>query len=84
MTPMPSEPSKDVAVDFWDPIHTGEYLLVTECMKSRWAEVEFVTSTSARVVIPKMDKTIASLGMSVSVSSDNGPPFNSQDFCDLL
>ena len=28
MTPMPSEPSKDVAVDFWDPIHTGEYLLV--------------------------------------------------------
>ena len=44
------------------------------------AEVKFVTSTSARAVIPKMDKTFASLGIPVSVSSDNGPPFNSQDF----
>ena len=83
MTPMPSEPWKDVAVDFWGPIHTGEYLLVTVCKQSRWAEVEFVTSTSARAVIPKMDKTFASLGIPVSVSSDNGPPFNSQDFSDL-
>ena len=83
MTPMPSEPWKDVAVDFWGPIHTGEYLLVTVCKQSRWAEVEFVTTTSARAVIPKMDKTFASLGIPVSVSSDNGPPFNSQDFSDF-
>lgn len=76
MTPLPSEPWKEVAVDFWGPIHTGEYLLVTVCKQSRWAEVEFVTSTSARAVIPKMDKTFASLGIPVSVSSDNGPPFN--------
>jgi len=77
MTPMPSEPWKNVAVGFWGPIHTGEYLLVTVCKQSTWAEVEFVTSTSARVVIPKMDKTFASLGIPVSASSDNGPPFNS-------
>ena len=75
MTPMPSEPWKDVAVDFWGPIHTGEYLLVTVCKQSRRAEVEFVTTTSARAVIPNMDKTFASLGIPVSVSSDNGPPF---------
>ena len=80
MTPMPSEPWKEVAVDFWGPIHTGEYLLVTVCKQSRWAEVEFITSTSARAVILKMDKTFTSLGIPVSVSSDNGPPFNSQDF----
>ena len=30
-----------------------------------------------------MDKTVASLGVPVSVSSDSGPPFNSQDFGDL-
>ena len=57
--------------------------MVTVCKQSRWAEVEFVTSTSARAVIPKMDKTFASLGIPVSVSSDNGPPFNSQDFRDF-
>lgn len=67
MTPLPSEPWKEVAVDFWGPIHTGEYLLVTVCKQSRWAEVEFATSTSARAVIPKMDKIFASLGIPVSV-----------------
>ena len=30
-----------------------------------------------------MDKTFASLGIPVSISSDNGPPFNSQDFSDF-
>ena len=35
MTPMPGGPWKDVAVDFWGPIHTGEYLLVTVCKQSR-------------------------------------------------
>ena len=30
-----------------------------------------------------MDKTFASLGIPVSVSSENGPPFNSQDFSDF-
>jgi len=83
MTPMPSEPWKDVAVDFWGPIQTREYLLVTVCKQSRWAEVEFVTTTSARAVIPKMDKTFSSLGILGAVSSDNGPPFNSQNFSDF-
>ncbi|PFX34758.1 Retrovirus-related Pol polyprotein [Stylophora pistillata] len=83
MTPMPSEPWKEVALDFWGPIHTGEYLLVMVCKQSRWAEVELVTSTSARAVIPKMVKTFASLGIPVSVSSDNGPPLSSQYFGDF-
>ena len=57
--------------------------MVTVCKQPRWAEVEFVTSTSARAVIPNMNKTFLSLGIPVPVSSDNGPPFNSQDFCVL-
>ena len=48
MTPMPNETWKDVDVDVRGPIHTGEYLLVTVCKLSRWAKIEFVTSTSAR------------------------------------
>ena len=42
--------------------HTGEYLLVTVCKQSRWAEVEFGTFTSTRAVIPKMDKTLCLIG----------------------
>jgi len=76
-------PWKDVAVDFQGPIHTGVYLLVMVCKQSRWAEVEFTTPTSATVVIRKMDNTFASLGIPVSVSSDNGPLFNGIDFSDF-
>ena len=35
MTPIPSEPWKDVTVEFWVPIHIGEYLLVTVYKQSR-------------------------------------------------
>ena len=28
MSPLPSEPWREVAIDFWGPINTGEYLLV--------------------------------------------------------
>ena len=59
MTPMPSKPWKEVAMDFWGPIHTGEYLLVTVGKQPRCAEVEFLASTSARAVIPKLDETFA-------------------------
>ena len=83
MTPMHREPWKEVAMDFWCPIHIGEYLLVTVFKQSRWAEVEFVTSTSTRAVIPRLDKTFSSLGIPESVRSDNRPPFNGQEFSDF-
>ncbi|KAK2569806.1 Uncharacterized protein P5673_005655 [Acropora cervicornis] len=53
------EPWKDVAIAFWGQICAGEYLLVTVCKQFRLAE--FVSSTSATAVIPKLNKTFASL-----------------------
>ena len=46
----------------------------------RWVEVEFVSTTSARAVLPKMDRIFSSLGIPLIVGSDNGPPFNGHDF----
>ena len=57
--------------------------MVTVSKQFRWAQIEFVTFTSARSVVPKLDKTFASLSITVSTSSDNGPPFNGQDFKDF-
>ena len=65
---------------FWGPISTGEYLLVVICKQSRWVEVEFVSTTSARAVIPKLDRIFSSLGIPLIVGSDNRPPFNGHDF----
>ena len=83
MTPLPSEPWKEVAMDFWGPINMGEYLLAVVYKQSKWAEVEFVSDTSARAVILKLDRVFSSLGIPVSVDSDNRPPFSGQEFQDF-
>ena len=52
------KPWKEVAIDFWGPISVGKYLLIVICKHSRWAEVEFVSTTSARAVLPKLDRIL--------------------------
>ena len=47
---------------------------------SRWIEVEFVSTTSAQAVIPKLDTIFSSLGIPLIVGSHNGPPFNGHGF----
>jgi len=79
MSPLPSEPWKERAIDFWGPINTGEYLLVVVWKHLRWVEVEFVSTTSGRVVLPRLDRIFSSLGIPLIAGSDNGPPCNGQD-----
>ncbi|PFX21298.1 Retrovirus-related Pol polyprotein [Stylophora pistillata] len=66
----------------WFPvsISTRGYLLVVICKHSRWVEVEFVSTTSVRAVVPKLDRIFSSLGIPLILGSDNGPPFNGQEF----
>lgn len=80
MTHLPTEPWKEVAMYVWGPIHTGKYLFAVVCKQSRWVEVEFVTSTSIRAVIPKLDWMFASLGISVSACRNSGLNFNGCEF----
>ena len=70
MTPLPSAPWKEVAVDFAGPFPSGDYIMVVTDEFSRFLEVEILTSTSARAVIPIPDV----------LKSDNGPPFNGHEF----
>lgn len=69
MSPLPSEPWKEVAIDFWGPINTGEYLLVVICKHSRSVEVEFVSTTSTRAVIPKLDRIFLWLAATMDLHS---------------
>ena len=63
MTPLPSAPWKEVAVDFTGPYASGEYLLVVVDEYSRYPEVEIVTSTSSKATIPKLDAIFARQGV---------------------
>ena len=80
MTQLPSGPWKEVAVDFMGPFPSGDYLLVVIDEYSRFPEVEFVTTTSARATIPKLDAIFSRQGIPDIVKSDNGPPFNGHEF----
>ena len=80
MTPLPSAPWKEVAVDFTGPYASGEYLLVVVDEYSRYPEVEIVTSTSSKATIPKLDAIFARQGVPDVVKTDNGPPFHGHEF----
>ena len=47
---------------------------------SRWAEVEFVSCTSARAVMPKLNRVFSLLGMPMVLGSDSGPLLDEQTF----
>ena len=59
MTPLPSAPRKEVAVDFAGPFPSGDYIMVVTDEFSRFPEVEILTSTSATAVIPKLGAIFA-------------------------
>ena len=79
MTSLPSG-RKEVAVDFAGPFPSGDYIMVVTDEFSRFPEVEILTSTSARAVIPKLDAIFARQGIPDILKSDNGPPFNGHEF----
>ena len=80
MTPLPKGPWTNVSLDFSGPYRTGEYILVVIDDYSRYAEIDFVSSTSAKAVIPKLDRIFSAFGIPEIVRSDNGPPFNGNEF----
>ena len=45
MTPLPSAPWKEVAIDFAGPFPTGDYIMVVIGEYSHFPEVETITST---------------------------------------
>ena len=71
-------------IDFYGPLPTGEYLLVVIDRYSRFPEVEIVSSTKAPVIIPRLDKIFAVHGIPAILRSDNGPPFNGEEYSRYL
>ena len=80
MSELPNGPWQKLHIDFYGPLPSAEYLLVVIDRYSRFPEVEIVRSTKASTVIPKLDKIFAVHGLPTSVTSDNGPPFNGDDY----
>ena len=80
MSDLPEAPWLNISADFYGPLPTGEYLLVIIDEYSRYPIVEIIRSTSANTVIPVFDKVFSMFGLPRVVKTDNGPPFNSEQF----
>ena len=78
MSKLPNAPWQEVSVDFCEV--GGSYLLVVIDNYSRYPEVQLLHSTSAKALIPHLDRIFSTFGIPKVLCSDNGPPFNSAEF----
>ena len=58
----------------------GEYLLVVQCLYSRFPAVEIISSTGHKAVIPALDRIMSAFGIPDKLGSHNGPSFNEKEF----
>jgi transposase InsO family protein len=80
MSELPSNVWGKLSNDFCGPFPSGYYLMVIIDEYSRYPVVESLTSLTAKSVIPLLVKTFSIFGIPKELISDNGPPFNSQEF----
>jgi hypothetical protein len=58
--PLANGPWKSLAVDYYGPLPSGDYVLVVIDEYSRFPEIEFTTSMSANATIPKLERIFSS------------------------
>jgi transposase InsO family protein len=79
----PDEPWEQVDIDFYGPLTNGRYIMVLIDAYSGYPLATNIVSTSAEVVIPELDTIFATFGIPDRVKTDNGPPFNSNQFSEF-
>ena len=84
--PEPIKPSElpvsvwhTVNIDYLGPLPNGSYILVLIDQRSRFPEIEILSSTNATQLIDTLEKKFSVYGLPNVVISDNGPPFKSNE-----
>ena len=79
-TELPTQPRQDLAVDLLGPLPTGEYLLVVVDYFSRFFEVAVTKPVISGKRISCLEAMFATHGLPLSIKTDNGPQFVSEEF----
>ncbi|XP_022808778.1 uncharacterized protein K02A2.6-like [Stylophora pistillata] len=79
-TTLPEGPWQDLAVDLLGPLPSGHTILVVVDYYSRYYEYTIMTSTVTEKVIDNLEEIFSRDGLPLTIKSDNGPPFRSEEF----
>ena len=74
-----SETLDTINLDFLGPFPNGQYIFVMIDQRTKYPDVEFMRSTSARNVIFALERFFSSYGILNNIVSNNGPPFTSYE-----
>ncbi|CAK1597385.1 unnamed protein product [Parnassius mnemosyne] len=77
---LPSEPWVDIAIDLMGPLPSGDYILVVVDYYTRYKEVKTCRTITSSEIIEMLKEIFSRLGNPVSLTSDNGRQFSSEDF----
>ena len=79
-TPLPQGPWQDFALDLLGPLPSGDSVLVVVDYFSRYYEIDIMRSTTSEKIIESLERIFMIHGLPLSVTSDNGPQFVSNEF----
>ena len=76
----PSAPGQDCCVDLLEPLPTGECILVIVDYFSRFVYVAILKTTTRTKLIETISPMFARFGVPLSLLTENGPQFVSEEF----
>ncbi|XP_017304264.1 uncharacterized protein K02A2.6-like [Diaphorina citri] len=83
-TPLPDQPWSNLAIDFAGPFDHNEYALVLIDEYTRYPFVEIIPNIRTPTVVKILKKIFSMFGIPNVLKSDNGPPFNGEEFTEYL
>ena len=83
MSEIPEKPWEVVSVDHGGPYPDGHYNLVIVDKRTRYPEVQVVSSTDCKSTVQVLKRVFATHGVPRRLESDRGPPFTSYQFAEF-
>ena len=79
----PTRPWHRIHVDYAGPVN-GRYFLIIVDAHSKWVDIYHTKGTTSSETISCLQHSFAQFGLPISIVSDNGPCFTSQEFQDFI
>ena len=77
---IPAASWESVSIDLFGPMPDHKHVLVVTDLSSRFPAAKVVSSTAAKPVMKPLDNIYTDYGQPLVHRTDNGPPFNSDEF----